>query len=127
MLYLFIYCSNQGYTYLVVLKKNEKQLARSFDFKFRYVDDVLSLNNSQFGDFADCIYYIELEVKDTTDTDRSASYFDLYLEIDNESRLRIKLCDKRYHFNFPIMNFPFISIYSNIPAAPEYGMYRSLS
>ena len=28
-----------------LLKKNEKKLARSFNFTFRYVDDVLSLNN----------------------------------------------------------------------------------
>ena len=31
--------------------------------------------------------------------------------------------DKRDDFNFPIVNFPFI--YSNIPAAPAYGVYIS--
>jgi hypothetical protein len=30
----------------------------------------------------------------TPDTDRSTSYLDLYLEIDNEGRLRMKLYDK---------------------------------
>jgi hypothetical protein len=30
------------------------------------------------------IYPIELEIKDSTDTDRFASYLDLHLEIDNE-------------------------------------------
>jgi hypothetical protein len=34
------------------------------------------------------IYPIELEIKDTTDTDRSASYLGLHLEIDSEERLR---------------------------------------
>jgi hypothetical protein len=34
---------------------------------------VLSLNNSKFSDFVDRIYPIELEIKDTTDTDGSAS------------------------------------------------------
>jgi hypothetical protein len=52
-----------------LLKKNEKKLARSFNFTVRYLDDVLSLNNSRFGDFVDRIYSIELEIKDTTDTD----------------------------------------------------------
>jgi hypothetical protein len=74
-----------------LFKKNEKKLARSFNFTFRYIDNVLSLNNSRFGDFVDRIYPIELEIKDTTDTDRSASYLDLHLEIDNEGRLRTKL------------------------------------
>jgi hypothetical protein len=53
-----------------------------------------------FGDFVDRIYPIELEIKDTTDTDRSASYLDLYFEIDSEGRLRTKLYDKRDDFNF---------------------------
>ena len=41
--------------------------------------------------------------------------------IDSEGRLRTKLYDKRDDFNSPIVNFPFI--YSNIPAAPAYGVY----
>jgi hypothetical protein len=50
--------------------------------------------NSRFGDFVDRIYPIELEIKDTTDTDRSASYLDLHLEIDSEGRLRTKFPTK---------------------------------
>ena len=48
-----------------LLKKNEKKLARSFDFMVRYIDDALLLSNSRFGDFVDRIYPIELEIKDT--------------------------------------------------------------
>ena len=80
------------------LLKKQKKLARSFNFTFRYIDDVLSLNNSKFGDFVDSIYPIELEIKDTTDTDKSASYLDRHLEIDSEGRLRTKLYDKREVF-----------------------------
>jgi len=47
---------------------------------FRYIDDVLSLNNSKFGEFVDRIYHFELEIMDTTDTAKSASYLDLHLE-----------------------------------------------
>jgi hypothetical protein len=104
-------------------KKKEKKLARSFNFKFRYIDDVLSLNNAKLHDFVDRIYPIELEINDTTYTDRSASYLDLHLDIDSEGRLGTKLYDKRYNFNFPILSFPFIC--SNIPAAPAYGIYLS--
>ena len=82
-------------------QKNEKKLARSFTLKFCYIDDVISLNISRFGDIVDRIYPIELEIKDTTDTDRSASYFDLYFKLDSEGWLRTKLYDKREDFNFP--------------------------
>ncbi len=46
-----------------LLKKNEKKLARSFNFMFCYIDDVLSLNNFRLGNFVDRIYPIELENK----------------------------------------------------------------
>ena len=65
----------------------------------------------------------ELEIKDTTDTDRSDSYLDLHLAIDSEDLLRPKSYDKRDDFNFPIVNFPFIC--SNIAAAPAYVVYIS--
>jgi hypothetical protein len=67
-----------------LLKENEKKLARSFIFSFRYIYDVLLLINCSFGDFVDRIYPIELEIKYSTDTDRLASYLNLHLEIDNE-------------------------------------------
>ena len=71
------------------------KLPRSFNFTFRYTDDVLSLHNSWFGDFVDHIYRMALEIKDTTDTDISDSYLDLHLEFDSEGRLRTKLYGKR--------------------------------
>ena len=40
-------------------KTNEKKLARSFNFTFRYID-VLSLNNYKLGDFVYRIYLIQL-------------------------------------------------------------------
>ena len=83
--YLFLY-SYEAYFIQGLVKKNEKKLARSFNFTF-YIDDVLSLNNTRFSDFIDH----EIEIKDTTDTDRYVSYIDLHLEIDSEGWLRAKL------------------------------------
>ena len=102
-------------------RKKEK-LSRSFNVTFRYIDDVLSQNNSRFGRFVDRIYPIELEIKDTTYTDTSASYLDIHFEIDSDGRIRTKLFDKDV-FNFHIVNFPFISSY--IPTPPAYGVYIS--
>jgi hypothetical protein len=82
---------------------------------FRYTDDVLSLKKC-----VDRIYPIEPEWKDTTDTDMSTSYLDLQLEIDSKGRLRTKLYDKIDDFNIPIVNFRFIR--STFPAAPAYGV-----
>ena len=39
----------------------------SFNLTFRYIDDVLSFNNSKFNDNIDVIYPKELKIKDTAD------------------------------------------------------------
>jgi hypothetical protein len=52
--------------------------------------DVLSLSNSKFGDVLYRIYPTELELKDTTNTARSASYLDIHLENDIQVQFRIK-------------------------------------
>ena len=82
-LYLYSY---EAHFMQRLLTKYEKKVARSFNFTFRSIDDVLSLNNSRFGDFVDRIYPIGLEIKDTTDRDMSASCLDLHIEIDSEGR-----------------------------------------
>ena len=99
-----------------LLKRGDKRLARSFNFTYRYIDDVLSLNNKNFDNYVDLIYPPELEIKDTTDSSSSASYLD-FLSDDNNGHLNTKLYDKRDDFNFSIVNFPFLS--SNIPASPS--------
>lgn len=48
---------------------------------------------------------------------------DLFLETDHEGYLITKLYNKCDDFNFPIVNFPFLS--GNIPALPAYGVYIS--
>ena len=105
-----------------LLKRGQKKLAQSFNYTYRYIDDVLSLNNSTFSDHLHSVYPDELDIKDTTESSHSASYLDLLLEIDN-TKLCTRLYDKRDDFNFTIVNFPFLE--SNIPASPAYGVYVS--
>ena len=69
----------------------------SFIFTFRNKDDVLSLDN-----YVDRIYPIEPEIKDTTYTNRFASYLDLHLTIDSEGRLRKKLRTQEMISIFPL-------------------------
>ena len=95
-----------------LLQAGKKHLAQ-FSFTYRYIDDVLSLKNTKFAEYLEFIYPRE--------TAASSSYLD-YLYIDY-GKLTTRLYDKRDDFNFPIVNFPFLS--SNIPSAPAYGVYVS--
>ena len=69
------------------------------------------------------MYPPELEIKDTTESNTSASYLDLLLSIGRDGQLRTSLDDKRDDFNFHITNFPFLS--SNIPSSPAHGVFIS--
>ena len=119
---LFLYSDESEF--LQKLEKDKKiHVARAFNFIYRYIDDVLSINNSRFAEFLPLIYPPELAVKETTDTASSASFLDLYLEFDDSGQLSTKIYDKRDDFNFKIINFP--NMCSNIPASPAYGVYIS--
>ena len=69
------------------------------------------------------MYPVELEIKDTTESNTSASYLDLLLSIGRDGQLHTSIYDKRDDFNFHITNFPFLS--SNIPTSPAYGAFIS--
>ena len=70
------------------------------------------MNNYKFNDYIDVIYPKKLETKDTTDDPKWANYLDLHLEVDEDAQLFKQLFDKHDDFDFPIVNFPYIS--SNI-------------
>ena len=46
------------------------------------------------------MYPVELEIKDTTESNISASHLDLLLSIGRDGQLRTSLYDKRDDFNF---------------------------
>ena len=72
------------------IRKKVYRLA-SFNLSFRYIDDVLSLNNPNVGHLIHRINPKELKIKDTTDTLKSASYLYLHLELDGKGKLLTKL------------------------------------
>jgi hypothetical protein len=93
---LFLYSYESEFLQKLVKYKK----IHTFNFTYRYIDDVLSINNSRFAEFLQLIYPPELEVKETTDTALSASCLDLYLEFDDSGQLSTKIYDKRDDFNF---------------------------
>ena len=104
-----------------LLSTGRKQLASRFNFTYRYIDDVLSINNPEFENYLGQMYPVELEIKDTTESNTSASYLDLLLSIERDGKLQTSIYDKHDDFNFHITYFPFLS--SNIPTSPAYGVF----
>ena len=119
---LFLYSYEAEFIQKLISKKL-KTTAQSFNYTYRYIDDVLSLSNTNFDKYINTIYPPELDIKNTTESTSSSSYLDLMLSVDVNKKLHTKLYDKRDDFNFPIVNFPFLD--SNIPSSPAYGVYIS--
>ena len=103
--------------------KGKRYVASKFNLTFGYIDDLISFNNSKFGQYIKLIYPRELEIKPTSPSEYESHYLDLTFTRDGDNNLSTKLYDKKDDFSFDIVNFPFMS--SNIPASPAYGVYIS--
>ena len=92
-----------------------------------YIGDVLSINNPEFENYLDKMNLVQLENKDTTKSNTSASNLDFLLSIGGNSRLYTSIYDKHNDFNFHILvrNFLFLIMSSNIPASSANGVLIS--
>ena len=114
-----------AYEYKWLLNKFEKKeydILDKFLYCFRYIDDLLCINNDQLmDDITSEIYPEELSLT-SDDAVLQTHYLDLDLEIRN-NKIHSKLFDKRDAFGFSIINFPDLS--GNIPNKQSYGVFVS--
>ena len=110
------------YKYMKNLVKDNLQAAMKFNGTMRYIDDLLTLNNSGFASKISDIYPPELDLKKITEYPTTVSYLDILITINNGQYVTA-VYDKRDSFNCSIVNFPYLS--SNIPSKPAYGVYIS--
>ena len=104
--------------------KQDMTKAVLFSNTFRYIDDLLSVNNENFGNYISDIYPSDLELKDTTLTSNEVCHLDTRNRNgDSNTPFHLSVYDKRDDFSFRIVNFPHMD--SNIPANPAYGVYIS--
>ncbi len=119
-LYLYTYEYDFRDTFIT---SKRLHLAKRFNNTFRYIDDLISLNNKPFGIHINNIYPSELELTETTESSNSASYLDLHALAYIKDHPTFQLYDKSDNFNFPIVNFPDLD--SSIPVKLAYGVYIS--
>ena len=114
-LFLFHYESE----WLNKIKKTNTPLARKFQQVFRYIDDLLAMNDGlAFETHYQDIYPPELELTKENIDISSTNFLDLHIEIVDRI-FTTKLYDKRDNFGFHINRLPFRS--SNIPDKMFYS------
>ena len=109
------------YDFMLRTMKQDMTKAVQFSNTFRYIDDLLSVNNENFGNYINEIYPSDLELKDTTLTSNEVCNLDTRIKNgDNNTLFHLSVFDKRGDFSFRIVNFPDMD--SNIPTNPAYGV-----
>ena len=121
---LFLY--SYKVEFLRSMKKSNKKLAKAFNLRSRYIDDLISINNPRFKQFLKDIYPEELVVSETSESRKVVSYLYLLIDISN-SDLVCLIFDMKDAFDFDIVNFPDLSgsigksrICPHIPPPPPW-------
>ena len=100
-------------------KKANYGKAKRFLNVFRYIDDLLTLNDDdEFERSFPDIYPPELVLKKENANNNHATFLDLDIMISND-RFDYKLYDKRNSFDFYIVRFPYLC--SNMPSKMFYS------
>ena len=105
------------------LKQKDFTTLYKFNKCYRYIDDLLAVNNDGIlEDFKARIYPPELKLTCEDKNNQEVNYLDLHLSIKDAS-IQYKLYDKRDNFGFSIVNFPDLT--GNIPTGQSYGVFIS--
>ena len=97
-------------------------IPKSFSLTRRYIDDLITINNSWFDGAIGKIYPFALPFKKTDLADHRVAYLDRQLKIE-KGKLVMSLYDKRDDFPFRVQNYPHLD--SNVPCMPMYRVYIS--
>ena len=101
---------------------NQADIIKAFNSTSRYLDDLLNIDNPYFEGMANKIYPLELQLNKANTFDTEDPFLDLHLSISN-GFVSSKIYDKRYGFDFDIVNFPFSDC--DVPRRLSYGVYFS--
>ena len=119
---LFLYCYESQFMARISKDPSKQHLIDKFNNTFRYLDDILALNNDDFNKYYEEIYPKELTLNKANSDNHHCPFLDINFHICND-KLNTKIYDKRDDFSFPIVNYPFLD--GDSPLAPSYGVYIS--
>ena len=115
---LFLYYYENKW--ILSMKKHNLRHARMFSNTFRYLDDLIAINDGNlFEKYHREIYPPELELKKENDGLKETSFLDLEISVSDNKTFLVKPYDKRDSFPFSIVRMPFLC--SNIPSKIFYS------
>ena len=86
---------------------------------FRYLDDILNLNNVYFDKMVSQMYPSELQLNKANTSDTEAAFLDLHLSISNDI-VSTKIYDKRDDFDLKLSISPVLD--GEVPRSTFFGV-----
>ena len=101
-------------------KSKQYDVINMFNDTSRYLDDIFTIDNSEFDKHIPDIYPTEFQLNKTNTSDKETSFLDLNMKV-IDSNVHTSVYDKRDDFGFPIADFLWLS--GDVPRLPSYGFY----
>ena len=95
---LFLFCYERNFM-LSLSDNNQTDIIEAFNSTFRYIDDLLNIDNPYFEQMVGQIYPTELQLNNANSTDTEATFSDLNLSILN-GIVSSKIYDEPDYFSF---------------------------
>ena len=102
----FLFCYESDFM-KSLSRENQADIIEAFNLSFRYLDDLLNIDNIYFDQMVDRIYPTEFQLNRANSSDTEAPFLNLNLCISNGT-VSTKIYDKRDDFDFDIVKFPFL-------------------
>ena len=103
-------------------KSKQYNLIDIFNDTSRYLDDIFTIDNSQFEKHISDIFPTELQLNKENTSDKETSFLDLNIKVIG-SDVHTAVYDKRDDFGFSNVNFPWFS--GDVPRLQPNGVYIS--
>ena len=85
----------------------QSDVIETFNSTFRYLHDLLNIDNNSFDSMVNRIYPSDLQLNKANVPDTVALFLDLHLSI-SDGFVKIKIYDKQDDIDFDIVNIPFL-------------------
>ena len=99
---LFLFCNKKDFM-LSLSDDKQADMIGATNTTYRYLDEILNINNVYFDNMVCQIYPSELQLNEANTSDTAAAFLDLHLSISNDI-VSTKIYDKRDDFDLEIVN-----------------------
>ena len=105
---LFLFCYERDFM-MSLSDDQQADIIKGFNTTSRYLDDILSINNTLFDNILIQIYSSELQLNKANASDTKAAFLDLHFPISNDIA-STKIYNKHGSFDYEIVRFPFKTV-----------------